>query len=104
MVVYDIEKLRSKVLKIDKDELYINICKTIKKLRKERYNEFKKLNTSKSINPYTTESIAELLDYNHTHYKRFESETDATKQIPLEKIVKLALIFDVSIDEIINPK
>ena len=102
MVVYDINELKTKVSKINKDEMYIRICKNIKRIRKQRYNEFKKITTNKSINPYTTESIAELLDYNHTHYKRFESETDSTKQIPLEKILKLALILDVSIEEIIN--
>ena len=78
------------------------MCRNIKTLRKQRYNEFKRTIKDKSINPYTTESIAELLDYNHTHYKRFESENDSTKQIPLEKIIKLALIFDVSIEEIIG--
>ena len=106
MLVYDIDELRTKVSKVDKDELYVNICRNIKRLRKEKYNEFKKLvkesKINKSINPYTTESIAELLDYNHTHYKRFESENDKTKMIPLDKIIKLALILDVDINEIIN--
>ena len=106
MLVYDIDELRMKVSSVDKDELYVNICKNIKRIRKEKYNEFKKLvkdnKINKSINPYTTESIAELLDYNHTHYKRFESENDKTKMIPLDKIIKLALILDVDINEIIK--
>ena len=106
MNLYDINELRVKVTNIDKKDLYLNICKNIKKLRKERYNEFKKLikdkKVSNTINPYTTESIAELLNYNHTHYKRFESENDKTKMIPLDKIIKLALIFDVDINEIIK--
>jgi len=106
MLVYDIDELKVKVAKVDKTDLYENICRNIKKIRKERYNEFKKLvkenKISKSINPYTTESIAELLDYNHTHYKRFESENDKTKMIPLDKIIKLALILDVDINEIIK--
>ena len=102
MAIYDFNKLKDKVSVIDKKDLYINICKNIKRIRKERYNEFKKSINDKSINPYTTESIAELLDYNHTHYKRFESENDSTKQIPLDKLIKLAIILDVDIDEIIK--
>ena len=106
MKVYSIDELRKLVAKVDKKDLYINICKNIKTIRKERYNEFKKLmkenKINNTINPYTTESIAELLDYNHTHYKRFESSNDKTKMIPLDKIIKLSLILDVDINEIIK--
>ena len=106
MKIYDIDELRKIVTNVDKKDMYINICKNIKHLRKERYNEFKKQmkenKINNTINPYTTESIAELLDYNHTHYKRFESDNDKTKMIPLDKIIKLALIFDVDINEIIK--
>ena len=106
MEIFDLSSLKTKVSKVKKDEMYIDICKTIKKLRKERYSEFKKkFGTKKdpnNINPYSTEQIAKLLDYNHTHYKRFESSNDKTKQIPLEKIIKLALIFDVSLEDIIK--
>lgn len=106
MIIYDIDDLRTKVSRVDKDILFQNICHNIKRIRKQRYNEFKKLvkenKINKSINPYTTESIAELLDYNHTHYKRFESDNDKTKMIPLDKIIKLALILDVDINEIIK--
>ena len=43
-----------------------------------------------------------MLDYNHTHYKRFESETDSIKQMPLDKIVKLSRILDTTIDELLK--
>lgn len=107
MEIYDYNNLKTKVNKLNKNTLYVNICHNIKKLRKERYLEFKKKIknkeiSSKAINPYTTENIAKLLEYNHTHYKRFESDNDKTKQIPLEKIIKLALIFDVSVEDIIS--
>ena len=107
MVINDYNILKNKINKLNKKSLYSNICHNIKKLRKERYLEFKKQVksgkiSSRAINPYTTENIAKLLDYNHTHYKRFESDNDKTKQIPLEKIIKLSLIFDVNIDEIIS--
>lgn len=102
MVVSNFNELQSKIDKIDNTDLFDRICRNIKKIRQEKYNEFKKLYKNDCINPYTTESIAELLDYNHTHYKRFESETDSTKRIPLEKIVLLSLILDTSIDELIK--
>ena len=90
--------LQNKISKVNKDLLYVRICKNVKKFRLERYNEFK-LNNNNSVNPFTTEKIAELLDYNHNHYKRLESENDSTKRIPLEKIYKLSIILDKSIDE-----
>lgn len=102
MGISDFQKLQEIVSKVDRNELYINICKNIKKFRLEKYQEFKNENASNTINPYTTENIAALLDYNHNHYKRFESETDSTKEIPLEKIVKLSIILNKSLDEFIK--
>ena len=102
MAVSNFNELQKKVNAIDKKELYKRICKNIKKIRQQKYEEFKKLYKNDSINPYTTESIAELLDYNHTHYKRFESDNDSTKRIPLEKLILLSLIFDITIDELIK--
>ena len=102
MAISNFNELQKKVEKIDKDELYNRICKNIKTIRQEKYQEFKKIYKNDCINPYTTESIAELLDYNHTHYKRFESENDSTKRIPLEKLILLAMIFDITIDELIK--
>lgn len=94
-------ELKELISKVNKDMLYVRICKNIKKYRIEKYNEFK-LKNSKLINPYSTEKIAELLDYNHNHYKRFESENDSTKKIPLEKLVKLSIILDKKIEDFIE--
>lgn len=102
MGMIDFQRLQEIVSKVDRNEIYINICKNIKKFRLQRYNEFKKENSNNTINPYTTENIAALLDYNHNHYKRFESETDSTKEIPLEKIVKLSIILDKNLDEFLK--
>ena len=55
-----------------------------------------------SINPYSSENIAELLDYNHNHYKRFESENDSTKRIPFDKLVKLSVILEKDLDDFIK--
>lgn len=103
MAVHSYQELQDVVSKCCcEDELYRKICKNIKNIRKEKYEEFKNTFNSNSINPYTTENIAALLDYSHTHYKRFESDTDSTKKIPLIKIVLLALIFDVDIDKLLK--
>ncbi len=102
MAIYNYQELQEKIAKYDDKELYKNICRNIKRIRKEKYNEFKKICTNNTINPYTTENIAALLDYNHTHYKRFESDNDSTKKIPLKKIILLSIIFDTTIDELIK--
>lgn len=102
MAVHSYQELQDIVYKIDKDELYKRICKNIKTIRLQKYQEFKKECTSNKINPYSTENIAALLDYNHNHYKRFESDNDSTKRIPLEKLIMLALIFDMTIDDLIK--
>lgn len=102
MAIYDFEKLQNMVSVIDKEELYITICKNIKKFRLQRYNEFKNQNSQNTINPFSSENIAALLDYNHNHYKRFESDSDSTKMIPLEKVVKLSIILDKSLDDFIK--
>lgn len=102
MTTYDFELLQEKVSTIDKKELYTTICKNIKKYRLERYNEFKKQKQKNTINPFTSENIAALLNYNHNHYKRFESETDSTKMIPFDKLVKLALILNKNIDDFLK--
>ena len=88
------KKLQNKVAKINKEELFTKICRNIKKFRLEKYREFKK-----NINPFSTENIAALLDYNHTFYKRFESENDNTKFIPLDKLIKLSIILDKDIND-----
>lgn len=102
MVIYDFQKLKKLVTSFDKEKMYTNICKNIKKFRLQRYNEFKKGNYSSTINPFSTENIAELLEYNHTHYKRFESENDNTKIIPFDKLVKLSIILDVKLEDFLE--
>lgn len=102
MAVQNFQVLQDKVANLDKNMLYIRICKNIKKFRLEKYNEFKKSENRSSINPYSTENIAALLDYNHNHYKRFESENDSTKKIPLDKIIKLSIILEKNLEDFIK--
>lgn len=98
----EFEELQEEISKINIDDLYANICNNIKKYRLEKYNEFKAMNSQSTINPYSTENVAALLDYNHNHYKRFESETDSTKRIPLDKLAKLSIILDKTIDDLLK--
>ncbi len=102
MAIQNFQVLQEKVSSLDKDMLYIRICKNIKTYRLEKYKEFKNSENRNSINPYSSENIAALLDYNHNHYKRFESENDSTKKIPLEKLIKLSIILDKNIDDFIK--
>lgn len=102
MAIYSYKELQSKIAKCNNEDIYKKICKNIKKLRKEKYREFKKQCANNAINPYTTENVATLLDYNHTHYKRFESENDSTKKIPLKKLVLISIILDVTIEDLMK--
>lgn len=102
MAVKEFHILQDELNKINNDKLYVTICKNLKKYRLEKYTEYKKSNTNNNINPYSSENIAALLDYNHNHYKRFESMTDSTKRMPFEKIVKLSIILEKSIEELIE--
>lgn len=102
MVQVDFLALQDKISEVKKDDIYEIICKNIKKYRLEKYNEFKQNKNNGTLNPYTTENIAALLDYYHNHYKRFESENDSIKKIPLEKIIKLSIILEKSLDDFIK--
>ncbi len=102
MAVYSFKELQTKIAKCNSDDLYVRICRNIKRIRKEKYREFKRVSDNGSINPYTTENIAALLRYNHTHYKRFESENDSTKKIPLKKLVLLSIILETSIEDLMK--
>ena len=102
MVTMGYQQLQEIVSTVDKEKLFRVICRNIKKYRIEKYNEFKNSNSHFSLNPYSSENIAALLDYNHNHYKRFESDKDSTKQIPLDKLVMLSIILDKKLDDFLK--
>ena len=84
----------------DKDELNKKICENIRKFRLERYYQFKELCSHvPSLNPYSTQRIAELLNYSHNYYKRFESKNDKTKNIPKDKLWLLSIILDKNLSD-----
>ena len=42
MAIHSFQELQDLLQKVNKEEMYINICRNIKKFRLEKYNEFKK--------------------------------------------------------------
>lgn len=103
MAVYSYNQILKKLGKY-KNEYKLNetICKNIRRIRTEKCSEFKKTMENSAINPYTSENVASLLGYSHTHYKRYESDSDKTKKIPLIKLIQLAIILDVPIEEFLK--
>lgn len=103
MAVYSYNQILKKLGKFkNEDKLNETICKNIRRIRMEKCSEFKKTMENSVINPYTSENVASLLGYSHTHYKRYESDSDKTKKIPLIKLVQLAIILDVPIEEFLK--
>ena len=51
MAIYSYQELQEKISKCNNNDLYNRICKNIKKLRKEKYKEFKKNYANSTINP-----------------------------------------------------
>lgn len=75
------------------------ICKNIKIIRKSLYNETKEYYKENNLkNPYTSQSVAELLGISHEYYKRLES-FDKTKPISIKLFLKIAFLFDKNIEE-----
>lgn len=65
------ENLQDKMTNFNLSNYQATICKNIKKIRKELYEEnkdyYKEHNTR---NPYSSQSVAELLDITYEYYKR----------------------------------
>ncbi len=95
-------ELQNKISNVDISITYDIICKNVKKFRLQKYNEYKQGCSNNTLNPYSTENISALLNYNHNHYKRFESENDTTNRIPLEKLIKLCIILDKKLDDFLR--
>ena len=102
MAIYTYQELQKKINTIDTFDAYKKICHNIKLIRKQKYKEFKIICNSNTINPYSTENLAALLGYNHTYYKRFESDKDSTKKIPFEKLLIIITVFDITFDDLLK--
>ena len=77
------------------------ICKNIKRIRKDLYNNYKELyhGVEGIQNPYSTENVSSYLGISMVHYKRLENEKDTCKNITLDNLIKLSLIFDTNLQE-----
>ena len=102
MAIYTYNELENKINHINEFETYKRICSNLKRIRKQKYKEFKEICKSNTINPYSTENLAALLGYNHNYYKRFESDNDSTKKIPIEKLLIIITIFDITLDDLLK--
>jgi len=76
------------------------ICKNMKKYRKEMYEEFK-LKYPNVKNPYSTQSISELLGISHEYYKRLESY-DKSKPISIKIFLKMVVLLEKNIEEFLK--
>ena len=78
------------------------ICNNIKRIRKELYMENKDLYKENNLkNPYSSQSVAELLGISHEYYKRLES-FDKTKPISIKLLFKIIVLFDKDISEFLR--
>ena len=77
------------------------ICENMRKFRKEKYDKFKQKNKGVE-NPYSVDNIAELLGISKVHYKRLENVNDKCKHINLDKLIRLSIIYEKSLDDFLK--
>lgn len=96
--IYEVYEIFANIDMLEKRKI---VCRNVKKLRKQRYDEFKKLYGKLGTeNTYSAESIAAFLGLKSVkYYQRLESENDKCKYFSSDNLYKLAELFDVTIDE-----
>ena len=78
------EDLKKQIAKFNIANYQSTICKNIKRIRKELYEENKIFYKVHNLpNPYSAQRVAELLDISYEYYKRLESY-DKSKPISLK--------------------
>ena len=97
-----IEDLISKMNNFNLADYQVLICKNIKRIRKELYEENKNYYKTHNLkNPYTAQAVSELLGISHEYYKRIES-FDKTKPISLKVFLKVMVLFNKDIGEFLK--
>lgn len=96
--IYEIYEQLEKITNID---IKKRICKNMKKYRLELYNEYKKQYNGrrKYDNPYSTINISEYLEISDIYYRRLESENDEHKFITMDRLIKLSIILNKSLED-----
>ena len=93
------EELSEKMNNFNLSNYQVLICKNIKRIRKELYNENKAYCNLNGIkNPYSAQSISELLGISYEYYKRLES-FDKSKPISLKLLLKIKVLFNKKIED-----
>ena len=82
-------------------EVRKRICMNVKRIRKEHYDEYKRLYDNKkgTENSYSTINISSILGISNKYYQRLENANDKYKNISSDNLYKLADVFEISIDE-----
>ncbi len=94
------QELQAKMKDFNLSFYQATICNNMKRIRKKLYEEnntYYKENNKK--NPYSTQSIAELLGISHEYYKRLES-FDKSKPISLKLVLKVMVLFNCNINDL----
>ncbi len=96
------EELQNKMANFNLSNYQATICKNIKKIRKELFDDYKAYCKEHYLkNPYSSQSIAELLGISHEYYKRLES-FDKTKPISIKLFLKVVVLFDKDVNDFLN--
>ncbi len=93
------DELEAKMSNFNISDYQVTICKNIKKIRKDLYNEYKYYYKENGLrNPYSSQSISELLGISYEYYKRLESY-DKTKPISIKLFLKVVYLLDKNVED-----
>lgn len=96
------QELQQKMISFNLSNYQATICKNIKRIRKSLYEDTKYFYKENNLkNPYSSQSIAELLGISHEYYKRLES-FDKTKPISIKLFLKVVVLFDKDIGDFLK--
>lgn len=96
------ELLEQKISNFNLSDYQAIICKNIKKIRRKLCEENKQYYKQNNLrNPYTSQSVAELLGISHEYYKRLES-FDKSKPISLKLFFKVIILFNKDITDFLK--
>lgn len=96
------EELQTKMTNFNLSNYQAKICQNIKRIRKEMFEDAKYYCKENNIkNPYSSQSISELLGISYEYYKRLESY-DKSKPISIKLFLKVVVLFDRDISEFLK--
>ena len=96
------QDLEKKMSNFNLSNYQATICKNIKRIRHELYDEYKQYYKDNNLkNPYSSQSMADLIGISHEYYKRLESY-DKTKPISIRIFLKVVVLLDRDISEFLK--